>query len=226
MKFLMKTVLKGLVVVVPIGVTLYVIWWLGTSAEALLGPLIRPVLPADGALRYRPGLGVVAALVVIFAIGLLTYSMLFRRLVDLLGKLMARVPGVKTVYGAVRDLMDMMTPKTGAKRAGQVVLVKLADRYPVIGLVTQSDSSQIPPALTGGQDDCVAVYMPMSYQVGGYTLFIPRSQTEPVDMTVEQAMRFALTAGLSRGQDEPAAPLPPPSAPAEPAEPTPDSQGD
>jgi uncharacterized membrane protein len=71
-----------------------------------------------------------------------------------------------------------------------------------MGLITQQDPAQIPAEIKRGDEDVIAVYMPMSYQIGGYTTFIPRSRTTPIDMTVEQAMRFALTAGLSRGKSE------------------------
>jgi len=64
----------------------------------------------------------------------------------------------------------------------------------LIGFVTREDFSQV-PGLVG--DDEVAVFFPMSYQIGGYTLFLPKSRLEPVDMTAEDAIRMILTAGLS-----------------------------
>jgi uncharacterized membrane protein len=64
----------------------------------------------------------------------------------------------------------------------------------LMGFVTRDEFSDLPPGI-GGEGE-VAVYLPMSYQVGGYTVFMPRSQISPVQMPREQAMRFVLTAGL------------------------------
>lgn len=211
MKVIIKIILKGLVVVVPIGATLFVIYWLGDTAERILAPALRAALPGEGALRYRPGMGVVAGLVLVFAIGLLTYSMLFRWIFDLLRKLMEKIPLVKTVYGAVKDMMDMMSKPKDPTQKGRVVLVELPGNLPLVGLITQEDPAQMPVEIKQGDEDIIAVYMPMSYQIGGYTTFIPRSRTTPIDMTVEQAMRFALTAGLSRGKGDEADKAAPPA---------------
>jgi len=202
MKVIIKIILKGLVVVVPIGATLFVIYWLGDTGERIFAPALQAALPGEGALRYRPGMGMVAGLVLVFAIGLLTYSVLFRWIFDLLRKLMEKIPVVKTVYGAVKDMMDMMAKPKDQTQKGRVVLVELPGNLPLVGLITQQDAAQIPAEIKQGDEDIIAVYLPMSYQIGGYTTFIPRSRTTPIDMTVEQAMRFALTAGLSRGKTD------------------------
>jgi uncharacterized membrane protein len=65
--------------------------------------------------------------------------------------------------------------------------------------VTREDFSSLPGKL--GASDTVGVYLPMSYQIGGYTVFLPRSAIEPIDMSVEDAMRFTLTAGMSSAQE-------------------------
>ena len=210
MKVIIKIMLKGLVVVVPIGATLFVIYWLGDMVERILDSAVRAALP-KGALGYWRGMGFVTGLVLVFAIGLLTYSVLFRWIFDLLRKLMEKIPVVKTVYGAAKDMMDMMAKPKDPTRKGQVVLVELPGNLPLVGLITQQDPAQIPAEIKQGDEDIIAVYLPMSYQIGGYTTFIPRSRTTPIDMTVEQAMRFALTAGLSRGKGDEADKPPPPA---------------
>jgi uncharacterized membrane protein len=63
----------------------------------------------------------------------------------------------------------------------------------VIGFVTQENATL--PGL-GTDEELVAVYMPMSYQIGGYTLYLPRDRIEPTDLTVEAAMRIVLTGGI------------------------------
>jgi uncharacterized membrane protein len=64
-----------------------------------------------------------------------------------------------------------------------------------MGFVTRDDLAGLPPGM--GEPGMIMVYMPMSYQVGGYTALVPRASVQPVDMSFEEAMRFTLTAGLS-----------------------------
>ena len=63
----------------------------------------------------------------------------------------------------------------------------------MIGFVTQEHANTLG---IGGGDDLVAVYLPMSYQIGGYTIYLPRSRVSETDLSVEQAMRIALTGGV------------------------------
>jgi len=115
---------------------------------------------------------------------------------------MQRIPLVKTIYTSVQDLTDFVS-RSGADRSSQVVVVKVSlgeTRARLLGFVTREDFDALPPEL-GGPDD-VAVYMPMSYQVGGYTLFLPRDSVQAIDMTMDQAMRFAVTAGMTAGGDK------------------------
>ena len=189
---LARTFLSGLAVVLPIVVTLAVLAWLVTTAEALLGALARLLLP-DGA--YPRGLGLALALVLIFAIGVLMEAVYFRRLMGWLEELLNRIPLVKTVYGAVRDLMSLFS-KAGTRKFSKVVMVKLPGlEARLIGFVTIEDFAGLALDAKPGE---VAVYLPMSYTIGGYTLFLPRECLTPLDMSLEDAMRFVVTAGMSR----------------------------
>ena len=82
----------------------------------------------------------------------------------------------------------------------------------MIGFVTQTDGHRLTEDLAGGKDR-VAVYVQMSYQIGGFAFFLPRNRITPVDMDAEQAMRFVLTAGMSADKRdekrEPDSSLPP-----------------
>jgi uncharacterized membrane protein len=94
----------------------------------------------------------------------------------------------------LRDFTNLMSQprKQGLQ---QVVLVRLGGDLRVMGFVTRSDLTGLPPGMS--EPGNIAVYMPMSYQIGGYTALVPRSSVQPVDMTLEEAMRFTLTAGVS-----------------------------
>jgi uncharacterized membrane protein len=196
MRLLLRTLLKGLVVVVPVGATLYVLWWLGASAEALLAPPLERVLPAGGPLRYRPGMGVLLGLAAVFCIGLLTYTLAFRKVLGWAEALLERVPLVKSLYGGLRDVMNLMSRAQEVAKLNQVVSIELGGDLRLLGFVTQAEAGAIPPPLGEGADR-VAVYLPMSYQLGGYTVFVERRRLRAIDMSIEDGMRYALTAAMS-----------------------------
>lgn len=188
---IVRTFFTGLAVVAPILITVAVMLWLVGTIEAMLGAVLRALMPDE---FYRRGLGLVFALIFIFAVGMLMEALLFRRLVSWFEALLDRIPLVKTVYGAVRDLMSLFAG-TGKRSFSKVVMVRLPNsEIELIGFVTLEDFSRLP---LGQGPDRVAVYMPMSYTIGGYTVFVPKSCLRPVDLSLEDAMRLAVTAGLS-----------------------------
>lgn len=183
--------LTGLAIVLPVVVTVWIVWWVGTSFETLLGGLYKSIFPEQ---LYFPGLGMLLGIALTFAVGLLAKAWLFRSIFAFWDGLLNRIPLIKTVYGAVQDFMNFISGDTGS-RFNRVVVVEFGEpAMKLMGFVTREDFSQF-PSLAG--DDEVAVFLPMSYQVGGYTLFLPRSRLQPLDVRAEDAMRFVLTAGLS-----------------------------
>lgn len=189
---LARTFFTGLAVVLPIVVTVVVILWVIDTAEAMLGAIVSRVLPEG---MYLQGFGLLAALALIFAVGVLMEALYFRRLMGWFEELLNRIPLVKTVYSAVRDLMSLFS-KAGTRKFSKVVMVTFPGvEARLLGFVTVEDFSDLP--LKPGPDT-VAVYLPMSYTIGGYTLLLPRSYLTPLDMTLEEAMRFVVTAGMSR----------------------------
>ena len=77
---------------------------------------------------------------------------------------------------------------------GQVVAISFKGME-LVGFVTQDDPVRLPPSFR--ERDCVLVYLPMSYMVGGYTVLVPRSDVRPLQMNRDEAMRFVLTAGIT-----------------------------
>jgi uncharacterized membrane protein len=190
LKRLTTTFLRGLVTLLPIAITLYVLVWLATTSETLLGKLFRLLLPDS---LYHPGLGLVAGLLLVLAVGLLMELYIARRLWAQIEKLVLRIPAVKTLYGAAKDFGAFLSQSSAQRTRGQVV--KVAQGMHVIGSVTREDFRDFPAGLAG--EDSFAVYLPMSYQLGGYTVFVARALVEPVEMEVEAALRLAVTAGMS-----------------------------
>lgn len=191
LKRLSQIFLTGLVVLLPVTVTVIFLLWLLAGAENVFGELIRPVLGE----RYYPGMGMLLGVAFVFGVGLLAQVYFVRKLLDWGNALVARIPLVKTIFGAVRDLVGLFHGGEG-RRFTKVVKVRLPNsQIHLIGFVTREDFTGLPSGLAG--PGIIAVWVPMSYQIGGYTLFLPRDQVEPIDMPFEDALRFAVTAGLS-----------------------------
>jgi uncharacterized membrane protein len=189
MKTIGRILLKGLLTILPIGLTLYFVYWLGATAESLLSGPLKVLLPQD---VYRPGMGLVAGFLLLITVGLLVNAYIVRRLIGFGEALFLRVPLVKTVFAALRDLTGLMRVGEAGGELQRVVLVDFGPGR-VIGFVTQENATL--PGL-GTDQSLVAVYLPMSYQIGGYTLYLPRDRIEPTELSVEAAMRIVLTGGL------------------------------
>lgn len=188
---LWNALVRGLVVVLPIALTAWLLWWLGSTVESLLHRAIVLVIPEQ---HYRPGMGIVAAVLLLIAAGVLVNAFIVRRVLAAWERLMDRIPIVKSVYGAARDFVQML-PASGERRElRRVVLVRVGEAA-AIGFVTRDDAGEL--GLGPGCAGAVAVYFPMSYQIGGYTLMVPRARVEPLDLPIETAMRLVLTGGMS-----------------------------
>ena len=184
-----RTLLTGFITLLPIVLTLYLLYWLAVSSEKVMGSALRWVLPDTA---YFPGLGMIAGLVLVFIVGLMMKAILVRQLFSFGEKILYRLPLIKTVYRAMRDLFDFFSPKQDD--FGQVVAVTY-NGMEVIGFITQTDQQRLPESFRG--QDKVLVFVPMSYMIGGFTVFIPREHVRSVKMSREEAMRFALTAGIT-----------------------------
>lgn len=208
---LARTFLSGLFVLLPIMVTLAIVMWIIGVAETVLGGFIRVLLPSN---FYLPGMGLVVSLLLIFLVGVLMQAIFFRELIKWLEEQLERIPLIKTVYSAVKDLTGFFSRAgSNQKRFGQVVQVQMPGTpIRMLGFVTLEDLDSVGLASPTGEET-VAVYFPMSYQIGGYTVLLPRSFLTPVDMGMEEAMRFLITAGLSRSPEHEPKPTPPAAPP-------------
>jgi uncharacterized membrane protein len=191
MNSLGRIFLTGLLTVLPVLATLYLVLWLIGTMERFFGAQLKWLMPDE---YYRTGMGLLLAVLVIFGVGLLTQALIFRRVFGWAEKLLLEIPLVRSVYTALRDLFGLIGSGQDAD-ALQVVSVTLPGTgMRALGFVSRSDFADLPPGI--GREGEIAVYLPMSYQIGGYTLFMARDQAVPVDMSREDAMKFILTAGL------------------------------
>ena len=191
MGFLSRVFFQGLLTILPIALTLYVLWWLGSMAEAVLGPLFRLGLPDES---YLPGMGLAAGVVLIFLVGLVINAWGISQLIGWGERLLNRLPLIKLIYGPMRDLMQFFS--SSQKKMDQVAMVRLGQSdVRLLGFVTRQEFGGLPAGI--GDENKVAVYLPMSFQLGGFTVIAPREAIEPIAMSIEEAMKFALTAGVT-----------------------------
>ena len=192
-KTISKILLTGFVTLLPIVLTIYLLYWLAVSSEQVLGSALQFMLPDAS---YFPGLGMITGLVVVFIVGLMMNAYVVRQLFSLGEQMLYHLPLIKTIYRAFRDFFDFFSPKK--EQFGQVVAVSF-NGMELVGFVTQENPQRLPESFR--DRDSVLVYLPMSYMVGGYTVLIPRSELRPLKMSMEEAMRFVLTAGITGKND-------------------------
>jgi len=192
LRFISKHILTGLITILPVVLTLYLLYWFAISAEAMLGGMIQRWLPENW---YWPGMGLVAGLLVTFVTGLLMHAYVVQNLFASGENLLYKIPVIKSIYPALRDFLNYFSP-TIRKEFDQVVAVMLGDTgMQVIGFVTQEIPENLPEDFR--EHDNILVYLPLSYMIGGYAVLMPRSAVRPLDMNMEEAMRFTLTAGIT-----------------------------
>src|SRR5260221_6901482 len=119
MKALTNILMKGLAAVLPIALTLYFVWWLTTTAEALMRVMITVVVPPRD---YVPGMGILVGLLLLFGIGSVVNAFIVRRALEVWDEFLGRIPLVKTVYSAMRDISRLL-PSGGQKRDLQSVVL-------------------------------------------------------------------------------------------------------
>jgi uncharacterized membrane protein len=190
MRKVWNTVLKGLVAILPLGLTIYVVYSLAVMAEQFFSRVIKLVIPPS---YYWPGLGLVTGLVLLYFVGLAVNAYLVNRALRLSDQLFARIPVVKTIYLAIRDFTRFFPSSNKGNDLRRVVLVPFGPGR-VIGFVTAESDAML--RREPGRPEAIAVYMPMSYMVGGYTVYVPRELVEPTSLTVEEGMRIALMGGV------------------------------
>jgi len=182
----MKNIIKrGLIAVAPLTLSLVVIYWLLSFLEEVFGPIVRYFI---GNRYYYPGMGVVLALLILFLAGAVLNTWIMRKAACSFDHLAKKIPFFKSLYLMVQSVVALFR-KAGDDQNNQVVKVTCAGGD-FVGFVTSEDLSDLPEIET----EKVAVYFPMSYQLGGYTVFIDRSSIEPMDIPVEKALQNILTA--------------------------------
>jgi len=211
----LRIFLAGLLVVVPFAITVWVLWTVGLWLDGLgVNLALKPVWDLLGLHEKWPltnihGVGAVVLLVAVYLVGLLMRFWLFRRALGLMDAIFQRIPGVKTIYQSVRDLMRLFDTES-SKSMGRVVEYRQpGSQLGVLGILTNEQ----PDGADG--EDTAAVYFPFAYMIGGPVAFVPKAHLRDVDMPVEKALRLSATAHIASDEDKKRRPdaAPPDAAP-------------
>ncbi len=204
MKHLSMYFFRGLITFLPVGLTIYVLYLFITWLEGFAMQMLRPVIGTF----YLPGLGIVLGGVAIVLLGFLVSQPFMSRLLGWIELPFTNLPLVKSIYSSLKSFADYFSPHE--QDAQQVVLLKSPDgELSIVGLVTRRTLADLP--LDATTQTHVAVYLPMGYMIGGYTVFAPKSWLQPLDMSVEDAMRYSLVAWMGNAKAAPVRPGSPPN---------------
>lgn len=193
-KLIYQYFFRGLITALPLGLTVYLLYLFLSWSETLAMQLIRPFIGGF----YVPGMGLLLGVVGIFLLGVLVSQRVTGKLLSLLELPFTNLPVVKSIYSSLKDFADYFSPRSN--QATQTVVALKLPGYPleVVGLVTRQRVDDLPTGFLQG--DRVAVYLPLGYMIGGYTVFVPRDWIQPIDMSVEEAMRSSLFAWMSTAE--------------------------
>lgn len=189
--------LRGLITALPLGLTVYLLYLFLSWSETLAMRLTRPLIGE----HYVPGMGLVLGVVGIVLLGVLVSQRGVGRLLSLVELPFTNLPVVKSIYSSLKDFADYFAPRRDAAAQQTVVILRMPGHaLEVVGLVTRQGVDDLPEGFLPG--DRVAVYLPMGYMIGGYTLFVPREWVQPIEMSVEEAMRGSLFAWMRTAGSE------------------------
>lgn len=188
MKRQIKIFLAGAFIIVPVALTLYVLYSIAASLDGMGTGLLQRFWPQG---QLFPGAGAVAVIAAVYFVGLLTHVWVFKNAFLRLERLMARLPGVKVIYESVRDLMKLFGGDS--KGMGRAVEYRPPGaNYTMLGILTNDD----PAGMSTGGVKRVAVYIPLAYMFGGPTIYPEAKDVRELDLPVEQALRLAATANI------------------------------
>ena len=183
--------ITGVVVLIPIGITIYLTLFIINISERILPKEINPnhYLPYD-----IPGLEILISIILITLIGALSLSFIGRRILNLFENLLKKIPILRTIYSAITQMTETFTKSEGNKK--NVVLVE----YPrkgswAVGFATKENEGEISNKT---KRDLVNVFIPTTPNpTSGFLLMFPKEEVVYLDLTFEEASRFIVSAGTS-----------------------------
>ncbi len=196
--------IAGLLIILPVGITYLVLSLLFNNVDKLLSPILTKLLIfIDVPIRpgYRiPGLGFISTILIVFFAGLLTTNIFGRKLVKLGELILEKIPVVRSIYTAVKQVIDTIA-HTNKKAFRQVVILE----YPrkglySVGFITCDSKGEIQDA-TG--DDMINIFVPTTPNpTSGYLIFASKKDIIPLSMTVEDGIKLVISGGIVTPNNE------------------------
>jgi len=188
MKSLLKNFINGILTIVPIILVVYVIYKTFMFLDSLLGNVLKPHFQDS----YIPGIGLLTTLVLITILGWLSTRFITGSIIKLIDRLLEKIPFVKTVYSVIKDTVHSFL---GEKKSfSKVALVTVpGTNMKSLGFITTENLESFYEPLS----QHVAVYIPQTFQVAGFTFLIPKNDIEIIDVKSEDAMKFILSGGMT-----------------------------
>jgi uncharacterized membrane protein len=195
--FLAQLFFQGVVVLAPIGVTVWVVVSLFNWVDNFLPNLLNVLFPVqfasvNGQIPKVTGLGFLVALLLVLVVGWLSSLFFVERLVSIFDKVLEKTPGIKIIYSSVKDFLEAFAGNK--KKFDQPILVNV-DATDVwrIGFITQKDSAHF------GLTDFVTVYVPHSYAISGITYIVAPTRIKklPKGIGAAEAMKYVVSGGVT-----------------------------
>lgn len=190
--------LTGLVVVGPLTITLAIAWYVITSFDSWVKPYIPRIYNPDNYLPFAlPGAGLVFVIVMLTLVGALAANLLGRSLITAGEVMLDRLPIVRNVYKPVKQIFESVVAATGADQPFQKVAVMEFPSPGIYALVFVTGTATTEIAAVAPGQDLVAVFMPTHLMPpSGFTVFVARSKVTQIDISVEDAAKIILSAGM------------------------------
>ena len=207
-KALKKYLITGVLVWLPIAVTIWAMTYIISAADRLISLLPESWQPQHFWGFNIPGLGIVAATVVLFVTGVFAANVLGRRILGAWDSLLGRIPVVKSIYSSVKKVSESLLSDSSRSFKTPVLVP-----FPQPGIWTIAFvSGHIPDKLKGSlpqNDDYISVYVPTTPNpTGGYYIMVKKSDVRELDMSVDQALKYVISLGMVMPDDLPVKALP------------------
>jgi len=189
-----KYLLAGLLVWAPIGITIWVLHFLVTTLDStshLLPDILRPTFRGENI----PGIGIIASFLLLFVTGAIASNVFGKQIGKAWGNMLQRIPVVGGIYKSVKQLTDPVLSENG-QAFNKAVLIEFPHPGTFsIAFLTNKVEGEIATKIG---EDHVAVYIPTTPNpTGGYMLLVPRTRVKPLDMTVDQALKYIISMGVA-----------------------------
>lgn len=196
LKKLFQYFLQGMVVLAPIVITVWAILSLFNMVDGILPNILHAIFPdwikkdVEGNVNRIPGLGFVVVIAFVLFVGWLSSIFVVGRLVNVLDKVLENTPGIKLIYGSVKDFLEAFAGNK--KKFDKPVLVNV-DGNDIwrIGFITRLDAADFE------LHQHMVVYVPHSYAISGITYFVPKEKIKLLnDISASDAMKFTVSGGV------------------------------